>query len=983
MTLSFFAFWMLIAVAVIAAIAAFSNRITRTLCLLIAVALPPLIALTVVDRNAPAFGDVRLRLISSSFSREDPSPIWLGGDRSLDDIHVTGLPPQLVRIRSDGRVNAFPTRRGKPNEEGQRPAAEAGMASVSQNGASTFLGTYPLEAGDRFCVQQCAEPNATWYRIDAAGSRLRIEGSDASLPEFRTRGRSNSRPSQVIFPVRDYGRPWEGRADAQQDVCRSRFVCDASTRQPVRSFLFRDGRPQLFLALLDEDAVLETRRPEGAARLTATSAQGPVPDISSGATLTLWEVSYAGPDVDLTEAERLSSLIRRRVLNLQLDATRITLGFALQPIRVIERDDLALAAARLEQGGLDAPVVIALAGAETGTEQPGNIIHFDAIGGRLAAAIAPGSGRVGSLIFPRALTNAGASDRLLPQVGGSASVNVTRAGNQEFSIGTADQGGRSVSMAVDRLSFPMILLIIVAFWACLFGVLQFMIWRDSPAALILTLALQVMLLLRAFVSIGSAVLDPQIDLRTVLADSLIGYCLVPFAMAVLFPGSRPGRFDYAPAGVALVVISLLLAREYGASFFLLAAAIAAGVVGTFRPLGVRAWSFLFRREGALRIWRSFRHLARYGGPLSRKRTSTRRSLGSGAEAVARLLHIPRRIRGLVFLGLSLFAIRAGLYYFLQIQERIYLPDGTGIAITVVYLPAALLIVAGLFDAARHSPASGSPIWTGVWTAIVVMVLFYLAPRIVADRGFTLVYLGPLIIISAAYACARWGGWTKALWRAPAVGAIAAFAVVVGVASLSSAGRDLPQEASAETPLDREQLLTSLRTANDRRLDDWRVDAIVDSDALNEAGTTSAEQIRRWRFLLASFTASVGGRGFPYQADISDLRRVQTDDNVSAVHLIAPFGRSGAAMFILMLGAAAFGAQRVSGRGGFLPTTSVLAVWTVFGAAAYMILANMLLVPFTGRNVYFMATLSHSDLLEGAVLVAMAFVGFVRRSRGAT
>ena len=44
---------------------------------------------------------------------------------------------------------------------------------------------------------------------------------------------------------------------------------------------------------------------------------------------------------------------------------------------------------------------------------------------------------------------------------------------------------------------------------------------------------------------------------------------------------------------------------------------------------------------------------------------------------------------------------------------------------------------------------------------------------------------------------------------------------------------------------------------------------------------------------------------------------------------------------------------------------------IFGAALYMILANLEILPFTGKNVYFLAASSGSDLLEGAILIALA------------
>ena len=46
---------------------------------------------------------------------------------------------------------------------------------------------------------------------------------------------------------------------------------------------------------------------------------------------------------------------------------------------------------------------------------------------------------------------------------------------------------------------------------------------------------------------------------------------------------------------------------------------------------------------------------------------------------------------------------------------------------------------------------------------------------------------------------------------------------------------------------------------------------------------------------------------------------------------------------------------------------LFALWTPFVMAAYMILANLQVIPFTGRNVYLLAAFSGSDWVEGMTL----------------
>ncbi|OYU72570.1 MAG: hypothetical protein CFE32_23360, partial [Alphaproteobacteria bacterium PA3] len=56
---------------------------------------------------------------------------------------------------------------------------------------------------------------------------------------------------------------------------------------------------------------------------------------------------------------------------------------------------------------------------------------------------------------------------------------------------------------------------------------------------------------------------------------------------------------------------------------------------------------------------------------------------------------------------------------------------------------------------------------------------------------------------------------------------------------------------------------------------------------------------------------------------------------------------------------------------FLRLTGIMAVLTLAYSAAYMVLANLLMVPFTGRSIYLVSSLSTGDLLEGVIVMALA------------
>jgi hypothetical protein len=105
-----------------------------------------------------------------------------------------------------------------------------------------------------------------------------------------------------------------------------------------------------------------------------------------------------------------------------------------------------------------------------------------------------------------------------------------------------------------------------------------------------------------------------------------------------------------------------------------------------------------------------------------------------------------------------------------------------------------------------------------------------------------------------------------------------------------------------------------------------------------------------------------------------------DDNVAAVHLMAPFGRLGAAALLLLLFAQARWADGPpGGPSSARSTLGLVSLWTVFFAAAYMVLDNLQLLPFTGKNIYFLSPASTGDLWEGTVMFALGLFAVTERA----
>jgi hypothetical protein len=226
--------------------------------------------------------------------------------------------------------------------------------------------------------------------------------------------------------------------------------------------------------------------------------------------------------------------------------------------------------------------------------------------------------------------------------------------------------------------------------------------------------------------------------------------------------------------------------------------------------------------------------------------------------------------------------------------------------------------------------------------------------------------------------------SRAAWAAPAVLLTAGWLFLLVAAPRLDAFEDfnaiLHANGEAQSQLVLNTLDRHLQVDNNMT----RLYALARPSTLASTGTATAENQRAWEVQINDYTAPLFGRGFLTPPHLTSLLRpVQLSDNSSAIHLMSPFGRAAAAAFLVLLGLLASGSARASLPAGgaasrsFPEIAGMLALWLVFGAAAYMILGNLQIVPFTGRNVYFLAPASESDLLEGVTLFAIAFWGLGR------
>jgi hypothetical protein len=231
--------------------------------------------------------------------------------------------------------------------------------------------------------------------------------------------------------------------------------------------------------------------------------------------------------------------------------------------------------------------------------------------------------------------------------------------------------------------------------------------------------------------------------------------------------------------------------------------------------------------------------------------------------------------------------------------------------------------------------------------------------------------GVFVVIAGIVVLAR----PAAGMAVPAAMLVATLSVVVITANGSGAAAQLehvikhPNSESTREFLDK---AASTKMAKVRMLQFFHPEMVA------SFGTREAENLRVTMAHLKNYSGYDTGVGYMQVRAPTILKRYHVDDNVSAVHLLAPFGRVGTMLFLLLEVAAAAAvtlcAARLAEPGRRGPVAAVLAVWTITLVSLYMVLANMGCVPFTGRNVYLISVASGSDVVEAMALIVIARLG---------
>ena len=504
---------------------------------------------------------------------------------------------------------------------------------------------------------------------------------------------------------------------------------------------------------------------------------------------------------------------------------------------------------------------------------------------------------------------------------------------------------RTAHLALDRLATPWPMALIVLAWTASLLLVCRDLFHRRPVLWTILCLLQLLLALRLLIGLAAAEADPTLDWREILGEASLAYVAIPAAMLAWARAGEPRKqgdlaLDLAPPVTA--VTALIWTRHLGVLSLLLMLAWGLAVLWRAASMPPVKGAESPRLARLVARWRSAPGLT-----------------GSWASGVTLLI-------GVLAIRLALGAIGW--------KERIDF-GVTVLAISVVYTPLILLGFGRLLAASERQPSGwGRPI---VFWALLVIATF-VTPFTVRDSGYALMFL-PIAGVAAALAWRR--REARLPWTTPAVAALALLIALPVLGAIGTAHADrLSHTAEMHRGLSDEQALATLDRQAKASQNLLRLYLIAAPEALGADVSTEAESLKVWSAQLSDYTGSLFGRGYLSPANLTALKPVQATDNLAAIHLMSPFGRLATGLFLALLAGAPVAIQSLT-RAAPLDArraTGLLALWCLFGAAAYMTLANLQLVPFTGRNVYLLAPASGSDLLEGAILVALAVWGLAER-----
>ncbi len=443
---------------------------------------------------------------------------------------------------------------------------------------------------------------------------------------------------------------------------------------------------------------------------------------------------------------------------------------------------------------------------------------------------------------------------------------------------------------------------------------------------------QYLIAVRALIGVRGVFLDTGTDLSGVCVDLALSLTCIPIVFMALRPVRRgDARTDIlAAAGIAAVCAWLCWWANGIAFVYWAIPALAVSALA-----GRRVWAHPPIRE-AVTQWVT--QIAASPGKLS-----------PGSKII-----------------LLTLAVRVILLIVFNAKERLF-----DLPLSIPYLLGLIAGFTLLIDDGARRPGRLS----GLWFVMLFMAAVIVAPQLLHDNGVALTTIVPFAAV-AAWQIRRHNGSLARhrLWLLPLPAYVLMFGVILAYIFLHRP----PDLCPIDTP-DLDCMNGALRYAeamNDRNL--IRVMALFTPDDVPKIGTINAMESAQQVLHLRAYGGHFLGQGYLAGIDNwGNLRDVQFSDNLSAIHILYPFGRSGAIGLLLVMFCAVMALLRTPAEAAagesWRRVMAQLALWTFFGTGAYMILANLLLVPFTGRNIYLLAVTSVGDIVEGVMLLALAYL----------
>lgn len=764
------------------------------------------------------------------------------------------------------------------------------------------------------------------------------------------------------------------------DPALDTLVAEGAPAQAVRLTLDGSGRPALTVSPPASGA------PEGLIQIDghAPGAEPTPLDPSGRATkLRFFRADSRGPG----EPPRL---VEKRSLDLIVRDGRVGVLLDTPAVERISGDQFARALDLRRKAGFDT-VVLNFSSPSAGGVRALSGLPFKVLGDRaradLSGRIEIGGGRGAFQVFDGRGQAATAFGRAFSLGGDLAAL---------ARIDRIDLGW-SAYRNLTWLPFATLILTLLGTWS---------LRRASAVGFLLLSLLDLLLVLRLIVAVEGAYVSDAARVTLAVHDALVALLAAPVLIAALAPVDLDRRVRFWHGGlVLLALLAMAMARQlsgggehafgrapsFGEMFGATGAVcFALGLAAVLRLAPGRP---LERIWTALRPWVA-RAAAVAAGAGDRAQTWIVRRMTALADArldaLGPWLRDPRNpwapialLAGLGLVRISLLAV--------HVREAAHLP-GLRLPLSAIHTPLAL----GLFAWAlirlgrrtaeprgRFAALTVPALW-GAWTLALVV-----APLAVRDSGYLLTNGGPFLLWAgfAALAATSLPRTDRIALAAPGLLAVVAYLVLALHAQWVDPRPDLiAQAARAPTSPEAHRVLSDFAAQAGNRL---RLEAVFDPEALSSRGSADALRDRDVIAHRTAYADSWTGRGWLALDRPTLLDKTQLDDDLSEIHILSPFGRTGGAALLAVEGLVAallsFAMlRRCEGdvvRASLGVSLGLLCVWTLFFVSAYMVLGAVGIVPFTGRDVYLLAAASPSDLFEGLALFGLAF-GLLLREEAA-